>query len=130
MSLKEATGVWKNYLQNKRFRISLGEVVPSLEGFWVEMREFKSLTLGEANLLTVKPVTEGDTTAVKQSLSKLIVSWNLTDMETNDPLAIPSQDILVLDKIPVEILTMLMTKAGEREGVTLPNEIKTSSGVQ
>ena len=128
MSLKEAQGVWKNYLQNKKYRVNLADAIPGLDGLWVDMREFKSLTLAEASLLTTKPETEGDTSNLRNSLVKLVIDWNLTDMETGEQLVIPSKDISVLDKVSLEVLTVLMTKAGEREGVALPNEIKTSSG--
>mgnify|MGYP001605850587 FL=1 len=128
MSLKEAQGVWKNYLQNKKYRVNLADAIPGLDGLWVDMREFKSLTLAEASLLTTKPETEGDTSNLRNSLVKLVIDWNLTDMETGEQLVIPSKDINVLDKVSLEVLTVLMTKAGEREGVALPNEIKTSSG--
>ena len=128
MSLKEAQGVWKNYLQNKKYRVNLADAIPGLDGLWVDMREFKSLTLAEASLLTTKPETEGDTSNLRNSLVKLVIDWNLTDMETGEQLVIPSKDINVLDKVSLEVLTVLMTKAGEREGVVLPNEIKTSSG--
>ena len=130
MSLKEAIGVWQNYLQNKKYRVNLAEHIPGLDGLWIDMREFKSLTLAETSLLTAKPENEGDTSNVRNSLAKLVLDWNLTDMHTGEQLAIPSKDIASLDKVPVEVLTVLMTKAGEKEGVSLPNEIKTSSGVQ
>ena len=129
MSLKEAQSVWRNYLQNKKYKVNLGELIPGLDGIWVEMREFKSLTLAEASLLTVKTSNEADINNVKRSLEKLVLGWNLTDMESGEPLEIPSSNINSLDRVPVEVLTVLMTEAGKKEGVALPNEMKTSSGV-
>lgn len=125
MGLNEAKTIWANYLKNKKYRINLAEFVPGLDSMWVEMREFKSLTLAEANALTVKPENEMDTSNLKASIAKLVVAWNLTDMDSGEDLVLPSKDIKVLDKIPVEILTVLMTKAGEKEGAILPNEKKT-----
>ena len=130
MGLQEAKSVWQNYLKNKKYRVNLSEHIPGLDGLWVDMREFKSLTLAEAAELTAKPENENDTSNVRKSLARLVIDWNLTDMNTGEDLVIPSKDVSVLDRIPVEILTVLMTKAGEREGVALPNEIKTSSGAQ
>ena len=130
MTLKEAMGVWQNYLLAKKYRINLSEHIKALDGLWVDMREFKSLTLAEANELTAKSKDESDTSNVRNSLVKLVMDWNLTDMISGESLVVPSKDVGVLDRIPLEILTVLMTKAGEKEGVALPNEIKTSSGVQ
>lgn len=120
-------GTWDAYRASRRHKIDLTEI--GLEGFWVEVRSFKSFSIAEAQRLDEARLAEGASMEeMRQSMYKtmpiLIVSWNLTDPDSGEVLPAPREDKAVLDRIPLEVLSHINAKLTELEGGTAVPEVK------
>lgn len=118
---------WKEYLAKRRRRHTFDEL--GCSDFWVELRGLESFTHGESleMMKQMDELSDSETIdATHKLFQKIIVDWNLTDPETDEPLPIPKKDPESLLRLPNEFIIQMNRWAAEglnpEEQVPPPSE--------
>lgn len=66
---------------------------------------------------------EASSDLIKELLHRLVIDWNLTDPETDEPLAPPAKDETTFRRLPMSFINHMITKIlGEVEKEAVPPE--------
>lgn len=106
---------WKEYLAQRCRKYTFEEI--GLPEFYVKLRGLESFPHGESLKMAEEMRNMSDEEATRAShelLKKMIVEWNFTDPETDEPLPLPREDIEALLKLPNEIIIKINEWVGER----------------
>jgi hypothetical protein len=118
---------WKDYLA-KKSRVYTFEDF-GCPDFWVKMRGLESFTHGESLQMMKEMENLSDEESVEAShnlFKKLVIDWNLTDPETDEPLPLPKVDTESLLRLPNEFIVQMNKWAAE--GLNVDAAVPPQSG--
>ena len=101
-------------LPKSRERTDLAEV--GAEEFYVEWRTMGGLPYKDMREMYGEGESD-DEDSVKSMFQKLIIDWNIPEVDGGEPLPIPSENPDSVDKLPTSFVNFIASKMAESSGL-------------
>ena len=101
-------------LPKARDRTNLADV--GAEEFYVEWKTMGGLPYKEMREMFGNDEPEGED-SVKTMFERLILDWNIPEVDGGEPLPLPAEDINSVDKLPAAFVNFIASKMAESAGL-------------